>query len=46
MDTIIIRGNFFTDAKPSAITSIEKCGKSVTCDAIISREVVAKKTEY
>ncbi|CAI9762981.1 unnamed protein product [Fraxinus pennsylvanica] len=40
MDIIGISGNFCSDKKPAAVNWIEGRGKSVVCEAIISRDVV------
>ncbi|CAA3018794.1 3-hydroxy-3-methylglutaryl-coenzyme A reductase 1-like [Olea europaea subsp. europaea] len=42
MDVIGISGNFCSDKKPAAVNWIEGRGKSVVCEAIITRDVVTK----
>ncbi|GFQ00255.1 3-hydroxy-3-methylglutaryl-coenzyme a reductase 1 [Phtheirospermum japonicum] len=42
MDVIGISGNYCSDKKPAAINWIEGRGKSVVCEAIITRDVVSK----
>ncbi|CAI9777116.1 unnamed protein product [Fraxinus pennsylvanica] len=42
MDVIGISGNFCSDKKPAAVNWIEGRGKSVVCEAIITRDVVSK----
>ncbi|XP_022895182.1 3-hydroxy-3-methylglutaryl-coenzyme A reductase 1-like [Olea europaea var. sylvestris] len=42
MDVIGISGNFCSDKKPAAVNWIEGRGKSVVCEAIITRHVVTK----
>nr|QEV81806.1 Hydroxymethylglutaryl-CoA reductase [Prunella vulgaris] len=42
MDVIGISGNFCSDKKPAAVNWVEGRGKSVVCEAVISKDVVTK----
>lgn len=42
MDVISVSGNFCSDKKPTAVNWIEGRGKSVVCEAVITKAVVNK----